>query len=251
MTRRPAPSRRRSPRLMDVEGGRFGPRVLTGGAWAARGFTLLELLIAMAIFAVIGTAVVTLLGQGMGVFTQGTSDTSMHDRLDALLPTIREDLSLIYVPEATGMPPPPKPIVPGLAPKAPETKPEIPSVRLRSGWLFLSDQSKETANPVFFVAWVRTDARESEDPMKRDAGTVSRQGAELKSFDPASQEAGVKGSTLLPTGGLMEIAYVAVAEDATHPGVLTLYRAFRAPVGGDKTLLEPIKISVAHNTSGP
>jgi prepilin-type N-terminal cleavage/methylation domain-containing protein len=216
------------------------PRSAAGaGGATGRGFTLLELLIALAIFAVIGTAVVTLLGQGMTVFTQGTADTSMHDRLGSLLPVVREDLAAIYVPEASGVPPPPKPAGSFAVAKPAAGPSEVPWVRLRSEWVTMSEQAKETAYPSFYVAWVRTDAREAEDPLKREAGTAPKSGGELKTFDPASQEAAVKGTAFLPTGGLMEVAYVAVAEDLSHPGVLTLYRAFRAPIGGEKTLLEP------------
>jgi hypothetical protein len=43
---------------------------------------------------------------------------------------------------------------------------------------------------------------------------------------------------LLATGGMMEVAYVAIPDDPDHPGILKVYRCFRAPVGGPGSLLE-------------
>ena len=41
------------------------------------------------------------------------------------------------------------------------------------------------------------------------------------------------------TGGLLEVVLLAVPDDPDRPGILTLYRLFRAPAGGPKSLLDP------------
>ncbi len=206
----------------------------------ASGFTLMEILLAMALFTILGLAVVTLLGQGMAIFESSTADTSMQDRLQAVLPAIRSDFAGIQPAEALGVPPPPVPdplrATPGTPPAA---APQPPPVRLRSGWLKMADMASEVAQPCYYVAFVRTNALETEDPSTRDAGSVGTQGAgQLQSYEPQTAESGVSGN-MLATGGLLEIAYVAIPDDDAYPGMLTLYRMFRAPIGGEKSLLNP------------
>ncbi|MCC7138271.1 MAG: prepilin-type N-terminal cleavage/methylation domain-containing protein [Planctomycetes bacterium] len=216
------------------------------------GFTVLELLIAMALFSVLGLAVVALLGQGMTIFSEGTADTSMQDRLQSVLPAIRADLAAVQPVSPPEVPPPPPPEGdPGTDPAA-QAVPTPPDVRLRAGWLKLSDVPSEWP-PVYYVAFARTFAREAEDPILRRAGTDPvGPGIPAKSYDPATVDAGAATNLLAP-GGLQEVVWVAVPEDpaperrtgAPTPdsswsrSVLTLYRLFRAPVGGEKTLLDP------------
>jgi prepilin-type N-terminal cleavage/methylation domain-containing protein len=220
----------------------------------AAGFTLLELLVAMALFAILGVAVVALLGQGMAIFSEGTADTTMQDRLQSVLPLLRADLASMVPAETPEVLPPPiseearAQATSGQQPPPPEP----PAVRLRSGWLRLQDLPTEWP-PVFFVAFVRANARESEDPILREAGTASvAPGTPVRSYDPAAVDSGQRGNLLAP-GGLLEVVWIAVPEDPSpdrrtgaptpdatwSPGVLTLYRLFRAPVGGERTLLDP------------
>ena len=141
---------------------------------AARGFTLLELLVAMALFAILGVAVVALLGQGLAIFSEGTADTTMQDRLQSALPQLRSDFAAIMPVEPPEVLPPPiseearqQATAGSAAPVA-----EAPAVRLRSGWLRLRDVPTDWP-PVYFVAFVRANAQESEDPLLRDAGTAA------------------------------------------------------------------------------
>ncbi len=216
------------------------------GRPGARGFTILELLVAMAIFALLGTAVVTLLGQGMSVFTSGTADTSMQDRLQSALPTFRDDLTNAFVPDSLGVPPLAVPDAvggagPGPAGGGTSAASRAPAVRFRSGWFKPTDVPPDRGIWAYYVAFVRTNAREAEDPMLREAGTAGTSGVPLTTYDPASLDSGVTGNLLAP-GGLLEVAYVAIPEDLDRPGILTVYRLFRAPVGGPKTLLDPANI---------
>lgn len=207
----------------------------------ATGFTLLELLVAMAMFAVLGTAVVALLAQGLNIFSEGTSETSMQDRLQAVLPGIREDVASMQPPESSGVPPPMGSAVGaggGSAAGSAAPAPEPPANRLRSGRVKLTDLPPEVP-PAYYVGFTRTNARESEDPQLREAGsTAGSAGVEMRAYEPATVDSGVVGDMLVP-GGLLEVVWIAVPEDPERPGILTLYRLFRAPAGGPKSILDP------------
>jgi prepilin-type N-terminal cleavage/methylation domain-containing protein len=211
-----------------------------------RGFTLMELLLAAAVFGMLGIALVTLLAQGMGVFTTGTEDTSVQDRFGAIWPTLRDDLAFAHPGEIAGVPPPLAPIERGDA-RAPTTSaepPKPPAVRLRGHPVRLLDSPAERPAFAFVAAWVRTNAREAEDPVLQATG-VSARATDLRPFDPAAVDSGVRGN-LLPTGGLLEVAYVALPPpDGTAGGVLTLYRCFRAPVGTKGSLLDVESLDTA------
>jgi prepilin-type N-terminal cleavage/methylation domain-containing protein len=220
-----------------------------------RGFTLLELLISMAMFAVLGIAVVALLGQGMTVFTEGTSDTRMADRLQAILPTIQADFAAMQPASAPEvLPPPPSESIVATAAPAPSRG---PAIRLRSGWVKIAELPPEWPK-AFYVAFARTNARETEDPILRQAGTAPVvPGQAPKAYEPAVIDAGGPGvATIGAPGGLMEVVWIAVPEDPDPErrkpspappvpgqewpkGVHVLYRLFRAPVGGPKSLLDP------------
>ena len=227
-------------------------RSLSFASRGTRGFTLLELLVAMSLFAVLGIAVVSLLGQGLAIFSEGTAATTMQDRLQAVLPLLRSDLAAIQPVLVPEVPPPPAIENPD-GPPSPTTAVPVaagPSVQLQSGWIRLADVPTDWPK-VRYVALVRTNARESEDPILRLAGTAgSASGVPLKSYDPSSVDSGTTGN-LLAAGGLMEVVWIAVPEDpdpshrqgpagadsSWNRGILTLYRLFRAPIGGEKSLL--------------
>jgi prepilin-type N-terminal cleavage/methylation domain-containing protein len=166
------------------------------------GFTILEMLVAMAMFSVLGIAIVSLLSQGLSLFSEGTADTSMQDRLSAALPPIREDLAAMKPVEPPEVPPPPPPaIVDPSAQEPPSTEPVPPAVRLRSGTIKLSDLPADKAVPLPYVAFVRSNARESEDAILRDAGTAgATSGLPLRAYDPAAVDSGVTG-TCWPRAG--------------------------------------------------
>jgi prepilin-type N-terminal cleavage/methylation domain-containing protein len=205
-----------------------------------RGFTILELLVAMSMFAILGIAVVSLLGQGLNLFTSGTADTTMQDRIQAILPVIREDFAAIQPAESPEVLPPPPPEGAELPPPAPDDPTQVvegPRSRLIADTFKLKNLGSDRASDCYYVGFVRSNAREGEDSILRNAGsTPAGNGVELKAYDPSTVESGTTGN-LLATGGLQEIVYVAIPDDPDMPGMLTLYRLFRAPAGGPKSLL--------------
>jgi prepilin-type N-terminal cleavage/methylation domain-containing protein len=205
----------------------------------ARGFTILELLVAMSMFAILGIAVVSLLGQGLNLFTSGTADTTMQDRIQAALPSIREDFAAIQPVEMPEVLPPPRPEGADV-PVDPTVVVEGPKIRLIAGTFKPKDTGSDRGIESVYVGFVRSNAREAEDPILRSAGaTGGAAGVPLRSYDPAAVESGVTGN-LLATGGMMEVVYVAIPDDPDRIGMLTVYRLFRAPVGGPGSLLEMV-----------
>ena len=98
----------------------------------ARGFTMLELMMAMTIFSLLGMIVVMLMRQGMTIFVQGTQDSVLQDRMDTVLPQIQRRLEVIAQPPSFAPPPPPPPEEERLA--GAEWKPPPPVWdRVRSG----------------------------------------------------------------------------------------------------------------------
>lgn len=217
-------------------------RPLSGGRPV--GFTLMEILLAMALFSILGLTVVTLLGQGMSIFEASTADTSMQDRLQAVLPQIREDVAAIQPVESYGMPPPPAtdPTKASTGPTPPPAAPTPPANRMRAGTIKMADVPTDQQQPCPYVAFVRTNALEVENPVTRNAGSgVASGSGPPVAWEPATDRVDMAGN-LLATGGLMEVAYVAIPDDLEYPGILTLYRCFRAPIGTAKTLLDPANL---------
>lgn len=203
----------------------------------ARGFTILELLVSLSMFAILGIAIVSLLGQGLSLFSSGTADTTMQDRIQASFPAIRDELLQMQPPEPPEVIPPPLPDDAEVPPVDPRAAAEGPAARLIAGSFTVRDTGVEKGYDASYVGFVRTNGREAEDPLLRSSGTVgAATGVPLRHYDPAAAESGVTGN-LLATGGLLEVVYVAIPDDPDLPGMLTLYRLFRAPAGGSGSLL--------------
>ena len=219
---------------------------------STRGFTLLEILIAMSLFVMLGGMVVVFLRQSLDIFYTGTRESAQLDRQDAILPQVRADLSNIALPATFQAPaPPPPPEI--LDSKGIEPPPPPPAVlvRLRAGHIKLQKTGKAAFKdyPCPYIAFVVADANEGADRLRRRAGEVAAKDANLKALTPASATEGDASTRYKATGGLMEIVWIAVPtsvmenEDPSAlewPAILTLYRGFRTPIGDpEKSLLVP------------
>lgn len=206
----------------------------------ASGFTLLELLVAMGIFSVLGTMAVWFMRESLNIFYSGTRESAVFDRLDSALPRIRADLEALYVGDRFAPPPPPPTDAQLLNGVKPPPPPPPPAVQLRSGFIKMRDVGEGPLKdlPCFYMAFVVALGNEWADPQLRRAGeTVGR---DPKAYTPATIEALSDEVTFRPASGLMEVLWIAVAEDASHPETLTLYRGYRTPVGDPSaTLLDP------------
>jgi prepilin-type N-terminal cleavage/methylation domain-containing protein len=205
------------------------------------GYTLLELLLAMAIFTFLGAMVVFLMRQGLNVFSVGTRDTNLQDRADTVIPRVRLDLEAIAVPGSRDAPPPPPTEAERLAGKEYFPPPPV-DVRLRAAVIRMRDVPEGPLKdaPCPYVAFVTSLGTDRSDPLLRRAGDQKLPG--MRVYDPAAADQADPQTAFLATGGLMEVCYVAVPEDPAAPAVLTLYRGFRTPIGGAGSLLDPANV---------
>jgi prepilin-type N-terminal cleavage/methylation domain-containing protein len=214
---------------------------VTAATTSRRGFTLLEVLLAMTIFSMLGLVVVFLMRQGMSVFATGTADSQVLDRMDTVLPKVRRDLVRLYTGDRFDPPAPPPD-----AERLQETRKEVPppppvDVRLRSGTITLRDAPPGLRDVrCTYFAFVTATTEEWRDALLRRDVTP---GATPKEYVPSEvNQAGGTDAAFLPPGGLMEVCWLAVPEDPAQPGVLTLRRGYRAPIGGADSLLDPANV---------
>ena len=66
--------------------------------WRARGFTLLEIMVAMSLFTMIGLAVVMLMSTGVNMWLQGNRQSLREDRIEQSMPRLIQDARAILVP---------------------------------------------------------------------------------------------------------------------------------------------------------
>lgn len=195
-----------------------------------RGFTLLEILVAMSLFTVIGLGVVLLMRTGVEMYVKGTEGSQQEDRLEQSLPRLEDDLRHVLVPTQVDRIP--------FDPKNPdpqeEPDPLPPTNRFVSGSHTYKFGDKDVASR--FLAFVRDATGLSEIGMYADrAGTSPRADAII---DGKNDEQEFKENRHLPTGGAAEILYIWLP-DEKRTGVGAVYRSYRSPIGGEATLLDP------------
>ena len=204
------------------------------------GFTLLELMLAMSIFAILGGTAVYMMRQGASMFGAGARDSEMADRQDTLLPEVMADLARLALPDSFDPPalPPSEDDLAGSAPPPPP--PPVP-IRVRSGSITLRDQGdpllKTIACP--YIAFVIHTGDEVNHARLRAAGDAPVSGETARPYVKAELDKAGAATVFQPTGGLMAVCWIGVPLDATRPSVLTLFRGFQSPLGGADSLLEP------------
>jgi prepilin-type N-terminal cleavage/methylation domain-containing protein len=195
-----------------------------------KGFTLLEVLIAMSLFTVIGFSVVVLMTSGVEMWLRGTRGSRQEDRLEQSLPRFAEDLRNIVVPsQHDRIPYDPKNPDPE---KVPEPLP--PENRMVSG--FVNYQVGDVEYACRYIAFVRQTRRMPEvEIYESRAGKSSNASAYI---DGVNDEEEFRKNDHLPTGGEAEVLWIWLP-DENRPGLGAVYRAYRSPVGGRETLLDP------------
>jgi len=196
----------------------------------ARGFTLLEIMVAMSLFTMIGLAVVMLMSTGVNMWLQGNKQSLREDRIEQSMPRLIQDARAILVPPQfdrvpfdTRDPDPEK-----------EPDPVVPDNRMSSGYLKYKTGDREVR--VRYWAFVRSieGMGEMDDYVAR-AGTNPGANAYI---DGIADEDEFSKNLHLPTGGAAEVLWIYVP-DSTRPGLGTVSRAIRSPIGGQGTLLDP------------
>lgn len=183
---------------------------MTGDRPAARdgGFTLAEVLVAIAIFAVLSTMLFSLVGTSLSIFRDGERSRELYEVGPGVLDSIAEDLRSL----ASG---------------------GVRTERREDLRLLLDRDSDELPR----LRLVRTLGRDLADLTFRLAGT----GASPKDvIDLRGDVAAAEEGRLRATGGFVEIAYaLRPAKDdagAPVPGTHELVRGIRSPVGGKDSL---------------
>jgi hypothetical protein len=115
--------------------------------------------------------------------------------------------------------------------------PGTPEIRFLSDYLPLD--TDEDGNIDYWaqrIAFVRSTEHEAADPIFREAGSTP---GPTEYVDGKNDREAAEAGKLRAPGGYMEVLYMAIPDDPLDPGVLTLYRAERAPPGGPGSLLDP------------
>jgi prepilin-type N-terminal cleavage/methylation domain-containing protein len=194
------------------------------------GFTLLEILIAMSLFTVIGLGVAMLMRAGVEMYVRGTEGSLQEDRLEQSLPRLEDDLRHVLVPPQIDRIP--------FDSKDPDPKerpdPLPPTNRFISGYHTYKFGDKDIA--CRFLAFVRDTTGLGEVEIYADrAGQNALADAYIDGWE---DEREFRGNRHLPTGGAAEVLYIWLP-DEDRLGVGAVYRAYRSPIGGAATLLDP------------
>jgi prepilin-type N-terminal cleavage/methylation domain-containing protein len=173
-----------------------------------RGFTLLEVLIAMSLFTVLGFAVVLLMRTGL-----------MEDLRQVLVPYQYDRIP--FDPKN----PDPEELPPALPPKN----------RFVSGYVVYRFGDIDVR--CRYLAFVRDIAGLSEiELFDTRAGSNPAASAYI---DGKDDEKEFEERNHLPTGGSAEVLWIWIPRSETELGVGTVFRAYRCPIGGKDTLLDP------------
>jgi prepilin-type N-terminal cleavage/methylation domain-containing protein len=179
-----------------------------------RGFTLTELLMAMGLFSVLGVGLVSLLSRSADFLTAGQAGAETLDALQTFTESFAADVETIYtVPDAdTGR----------------------PDVRMYADHVDtdIDGDSKSDAR-IQRLFFTRLIPREATTPLTRAAGTTTDGKALLDQTDDFTDSDEGK---LRATGGLMEVFWTALPDDPDDPALMTLYRGFVSPIGGETSM---------------
>lgn len=187
-----------------------------------RGLTLLEILVAMAIFSILGATLALFLRQGLKTWRTGEARRELFEDAQAILSQLRDDLRATFT-----------------------AVPSVPGAPSRAR--FLCDHDAQGRGRLTLV---RTIAGEARHPIAALAGNAVGADADMDGVD--DRAAAVAGR-LRATGGLMEVLW---AFDPTEDGVLL--RGTRAPALTEEaslfsleTISTPERLRrVAHPISG-
>ena len=187
------------------------------GGGGGGGFSLVELLIAMALFSVLGIALIALLRQSTAFLDRGQAGSELQDLMENGERLITDDLTNVYI-------------------QSSNTE-GLPDVRFTS-WrtAFDTDADGEPDSWGQQLSFVRSVQGEAAEPLLRDAGSKPGAMAEIDGEDDQAESAKKEHRA---AGGKQEVSWLVVPagkKDRTdsdfEPGLLTVYRGTRVPVGG-------------------
>lgn len=185
----------------------------------ADGYTLIELLLAMALFSALSTGLIALLARSSEFLASGASQTETMDSIQTFAEAFGSDVAT-------------------LASRA-DCDTGVPDVRLFCDFANSdTDGDKKpdlTIQRLFFVRMIPNET--SLESGLRSGITV---GAKDYLNGIGTDEKKVADGTLRASGGMMEVFWTALPDPAGNAGVMQIWRGFRAPPGGPGSLL-PMK----------
>ncbi len=180
------------------------------------GFTIIELLVAMAIFSVLGIALIALLSQSTAFLTKGQAGSEVQDTLENIDRALAEDFANVYI-----------------RPTAFAPLPDVRFVCDRIPFDTDGDGSADTWTQR--VAFVRSLKGEGAETVFRNSGSKPGAMGVLDGSDDAKE---IEENDLGAPGGKEEVTWLLVpGKKDDEPGVGTLYRGERWPLRGKGSLV--------------
>ena len=210
------------------------------------GLTLIELMASMAIFAMLGVFLFTLMQDSLGIYRKSRASGEIYDKFDQASTALTDDFSCVAIGDPEG---------PGIKLQFLLSHDRV-YVAPEGVSLSATAQRAQVRAPgdprSFLLRFVRTyPGGELNDTIGRFAGTYvganklidgeadlaeSRHARIMKKQREDDgrglEEDDEQVPGLKPPGNLMEVMYFCETSAADSPGTFTLYRAFRSPVGG-------------------
>lgn len=192
------------------------------------GFSLIEVMVAMGIFSLVGIGIVTLLSRASEFSRSGTSTTEMLDSLQTFTEAFGKDAVTIF--------------------SRSDAEDGAPAVRFWTDVVKcdVDGDQKPDAN-VRRLMFVRMIPNETASAVTRAAGT------KLDAKEVLDQSKDVEEATagkLRATGGLMEVLWTAAPTSKDDLALMTLYRGVRSPIGGTGTFF-PVKLASDPTVKNP
>ncbi|MEQ8762686.1 MAG: hypothetical protein RL885_02080 [Planctomycetota bacterium] len=166
------------------------------------GVTLVELLVAMGLFVALGLMMMQLVRGGLRLWRTGERQREVQERFEVFAETLVRDFRLMA-----------------------SNSDRDPRIRLLADWA--------PGGEFFRVRWVRQFPEELADRRLRRESEIGAEARVYRLGTPFSEEEGDEGPGYLPTGGLAEVAWVAIPDESpsAFAGDFALYRAVLAPPG--------------------
>lgn len=168
-----------------------------------RGMTLVELLVSMAVFVILGSSLVVFLRVGIDTYRVGETRRELYERAESILDQFESDLENVFADPSRGY----------------QGQVDV---------LLVSNRDS-AGRPVLRL--VRTLGDELRNPITRTAGTFVGGTERYDYFDDAAE---MERGALMAPGGLQEVAYSL----DPRPGAAVLWRGVRSPIGGRSTLFD-------------
>jgi hypothetical protein len=175
-------------------------------------------MVAMAIFSVLGVALIALLRSSTAFLEKGQAGSELHDQLENAERLLADDLANVYI--------------------QPSTREGMPDVRFLCDRVPFDTDGNGTPDLLTpRLSFVRSVKGEASDPVLRGSGRKAGAGGVLDGEEDARE---AEEGDLRAPGGKQEVCWLLVpAGKGEEPGVGTLYRGVRMPVGGGAASLLP------------